>query len=92
MQNISSRELYHQISNADFAEVGAAAHQIAETMSRGNEDVTIAGSGVLFILLCERFDLEPPRVFEYVKNMITREADKYPVYIHGLKDYLRYEF
>lgn len=53
-------------------------------------DVVMA-SATVFLLVCERFNLNPRRVLDTADRVIRRARDHQPQYVRGAEEYLRKE-
>jgi len=51
----------------------------------------VSGVAVLFLLVCERFELDPRRVLETADRILRRARDVEPMYPRGIAEYLTRE-
>ena len=56
-----------------------------------NPSQVVVGIAVLFLLVCERFRLDPPRVLETAGRVLRRARDVEPQYPRGIAEYLQKE-
>lgn len=71
-----------QMNGADPTEVGKVAIGIADIVQRHRAPEAILGSAYFFLLLSEKFNIEPQDAFVVLKNILAhREGQQNPALI-----------
>jgi hypothetical protein len=67
-----------EVTQANIDQVATQAMSIISKMQDkpGNTGVQVAGAAFVFVLMCERYQLNPVDLFEMVQRMIA-ESDRY---------------
>lgn len=87
-----NRMIAHEIANADFDDVGRHAHALLRRLSgEPNTSTIVAVTGILFVLLADRFEQNPRQLLEYCENMVRRHQDSHAVILGGIADWMKAE-
>lgn len=84
---------YERLYSARWADVRRTAFGWLDRIQhqRLRPSAAVAGLGVTFILICDRFKLDPRRVLEVADRMIRRADDTEPQYTRAIREYMRRE-
>lgn len=86
-----NRSLVERIMNTDLRDVRQAAVQVIDSVQVLRPEEQIAGLGVLFLMLCDRFDLPPRRALEAASNMLLGARYRDETHFEALRLYLHHE-
>lgn len=75
------------VKQASFAYID----MMDRTGLRNTPNMVVIGVSVLFLLVCERFKLEPRRVLETADRVLRRAREVEPQFPRGIAEYLAKE-
>jgi hypothetical protein len=64
------------LNNAPRKKVSGAAFQLLTKLQDNDPETQVAATCTLFLLLCERYRMEPSDVFRMAKNALAFDRDK----------------
>ncbi|MET3601146.1 hypothetical protein [Martelella mangrovi] len=85
--------VYEALINADRVKTATATFHCIDALQRFHEDrgVQTNAAAILFILLCERFQLNQQDVFTVAKNLLNTHDDRLGTEFEAIRMYLREE-
>lgn len=86
---MNNNDVYLQIANSDNEKVAQAAFSLIDRLQHEKPGVQVAAITVLYSLMCEVFDLHPPRLQEYIGHMVwDRVGTRYLPTFAAMKTYI----
>ena len=86
---IASPSRWDHLKNVDIRQAREAAVRVVDAVQDLEEEEQLAGMAVLFLLVAERYDLEPRRALEVAGNVIHQAKLFNAAHLEGLRMYLR---
>lgn len=88
-----SKRIHQQLTNADRVGTATATFHCIDALQGFHRDpgVQINAAVILFVLLCERFGIEPQDAFVTGKNLLNNHDDRLGREFEAIRMYLKEE-
>jgi hypothetical protein len=82
---------HSDLASTRWFDIKQTAFAWIDAVSRFRPETAVVGLGVVFLLTCRRFGVEPRRVLEVSERALRRSSDVEPQYAQAISEYLRRE-
>lgn len=86
-----TRFVRDHLLNANHHSVAQAVMAIVDTLQHKKAETQIAASGILFLMVCERYGIEPREILNITDNILNRHEGRKPEY-EAARLYMKHEW